>query len=796
MRGVRTLALPILPLVLASCGQPEPRASSTAPPPPLRAAAGPAAPPPADPLDLDFEAPLDPAVWSTQQPESAEIDHSVAHGGSGSLRVRSLPGTGDYREARAVLPIERVRGHRIRLAGWARTREVTGWWAGMWCRVDGPEHVAWGRANTFDRGLVGTTDWTQVALEIAVPPSAVEVTFGAVVVGTGELWLDDVALEIGAAITEEQYRSAVAVDGTVIDADRHPLAGMTVRATMSTDDRPVLVGASTVTASDGRFHLELPAGGYALAATSATIAAGVLASLTVERLQPVSRVELIAGGPGRTVSGRVLDLHGRPVAGALGGALRFAPDPSDALLLVTADAHGDYRIVLPPGRYAPLSLGDNGLRIARSPVEISRDRRIDVTLARRAELAEPAPPAVQAWLRTAAVPLTTVEAGHGFDDLAPLARMIGRARLVALGEATHGTREFSQMKHRVLEYLVGRLGFSVFLMEDGFGEAAAVDDYIVSGKGDARSALRSGVYRIWNTEEVLAMVEWMRAWNADPAHTTKLRFYGIDVQNPSAALSAALAYLDRVDPATAARARDQLSPLREFLRRSDYGKLPAAARTALHDGIRGVLARFDAERAAWSKATSPREWLIARKAVDVLRQNAAYFAPPAGELAADARDKGMAENAAWVLEQAEPGARAVLWAHNGHISRAGYDGVVSVGQRLAARYPRDYVAFGFVWNQGGFGAVERGGPWAHAVGPEAAGGLGATFASLRLPIAAFDLRSAPRGEVAAWFAAPHLAREIGALFTTEEHMDSVTRLSACFDAVIFVDRTAAARALW
>src|SRR6185295_11409594 len=138
----------------------------------------------------------------------------------------------------------------------------------------------------------------------------------------------------------------------------------------------------------------------------------------------------------------------------------------------------------------------------------------------------------------------------------------------------------------------------------------------------------------------------------------------------------------------------------------------------------------------------------------------------------------------------------VLWAHNAHISRAGYNGVMSVGQRLAARYPRDYVTFGFVWNQGGFGAVERGGPWAHEVGPEAVGGLGATFASLGLPIAAIDLRTAPRGEVASWFAAPHRTREIGALFTTEDHMDSTTRLSACFDAVIFIDRTTAARTLW
>ena len=66
------------------------------------------------------------------------------------------------------------------------------------------------------------------------------------------------------------------------------------------------------------------------------------------------------------------------------------------------------------------------------------------------------------WLRQHAIPLKTVEAGCGFDDLQPLKPVIGSARIVALGEATHGTREFFQLKHRLLEFLVTEMDFTTF----------------------------------------------------------------------------------------------------------------------------------------------------------------------------------------------------------------------------------------------------------------------------------------------------------------------------------------------
>ena len=110
-----------------------------------------------------------------------------------------------------------------------------------------------------------------------------------------------------------------------------------------------------------------------------------------------------------------------------------------------------------------------------------------------------------AWAKKHAVPIKTVEAGQGFDDLQPLKRIIGEARLVGVGEATHGTREFFQFKHRMFEFLVQEMGFTAFAMETDFARAIKLNDYVLGGAGDAFALVRWMGYWIWDTEEVVAV---------------------------------------------------------------------------------------------------------------------------------------------------------------------------------------------------------------------------------------------------------------------------------------------------
>jgi erythromycin esterase-like protein len=137
---------------------------------------------------------------------------------------------------------------------------------------------------------------------------------------------------------------------------------------------------------------------------------------------------------------------------------------------------------------------------------------------------ESASPAVISALQSDAIRLESVQAGSGFADLEPLKKILEGKRIVALGEATHGTREFFQMKHRMLEFLVREMGYQNFGMEISAESAQVINRYITTGEGDPAKALAWP----WSTREVLDMIEWMRAYNADPGAPFQLTFYGID----------------------------------------------------------------------------------------------------------------------------------------------------------------------------------------------------------------------------------------------------------------------------
>ncbi len=156
----------------------------------------------------------------------------------------------------------------------------------------------------------------------------------------------------------------------------------------------------------------------------------------------------------------------------------------------------------------------------------------------------------RAWVREHAVPLKTAEAGHGFEDMQALKKMVGDARVVSLGEATHGTREFFQLKHRMLEFLAIEMGFTIFSMEANMPEAYRLNEYVLTGKGDPAALLKGMHFWTWDTQEVLAMIEWMRAFNA--SGKGRVEFTGFDMQTPEVAMKNVERFVAEREPGYAA----------------------------------------------------------------------------------------------------------------------------------------------------------------------------------------------------------------------------------------------------
>jgi len=585
------------------------------------------------------------------------------------------------------------------------------------------------------------------------------------------------------------------IEGTVSTADGGSLANALVAVVPENDgisEEQTRAAAFAHTGPDGRFLVAaVRPGSYSLTCTAAGHVAAIETSLVVKAGTPLRGVRLRAGKNGLTLGGTIRSTSGEPIPGAELRAIRYSDFLGD-VFFAFADSAGRFTVELPTAKYMLLAVAPG-----REPATKREQQTEDRALAFRLPPAYPAGPApeeVVEWFRRTAVPLRTAEAGHGFSDLRPLREWIGDARVVALGEATHGTREFFQLKHRMLEFLVSEMGFNVFAIEATMPEGFDVNEYVLTGRGDPAKALSGLYFWTWNTEEVLEMIRWMRRYNADPHHPRKVKFYGFDMQVAPRAVKTAISYLRRVDPEEANRAEKSLAVLADPYRVSGLWRMSASEKTALAQAAADLVQRMDSRKSEYARVTGARDWAIARQHARVAAQYMELSAGGSGPI----RDKAMAENIAWILEHEGPDAKVVLWAHNGHVSTS--EDANGMGFELRRALGDRMVVFGFSFNQGSFQSVEFGGRerglMTFSVPPAPPGSVDETLARTGHAIAAFDLRRAPRtGPVADWLSAPHLARSIGAGFQDSLPQAYFLRsiLPENYDALLFVERTTAAR---
>ncbi|MGH7540920.1 MAG: erythromycin esterase family protein [Gemmatimonadota bacterium] len=387
------------------------------------------------------------------------------------------------------------------------------------------------------------------------------------------------------------------------------------------------------------------------------------------------------------------------------------------------------------------------------------------------------------------------------EDLEPFGRIVGDARVVALGEATHGTSEFFRAKHRLTRYLVERLGFRVFLIEANQLPVERINEYVAGGPGEAADVMRT-MFAVWNTVEVRDLIEWMRAHNARHPER-RVAFVGFDMQDPSAPIDSLDATLGTLAPELAGRVRALHADFREAWRQGPYPQATEERRREwMEDGeeawrlVSEVRPRLlDAAREAGDSTAV--EWAVQN--ANVVRQ----AARTAFTQDIPTRDSAMASNILWTLERRFPGARAVVWAHDAHISRgedAVYDyyGGGSMGGVLSRALGDDYRAIGLLTYGGAYTGYLGGRTLQVPLFPAPVGSVEEALhriaAERTAPILLADLREASAEPEGAWLLEPRPIRLLG--YAAEDwgfaYPIAVARQ---FDAVLFVDESTASRLL-
>lgn len=417
-------------------------------------------------------------------------------------------------------------------------------------------------------------------------------------------------------------------------------------------------------------------------------------------------------------------------------------------------------------------------------------------------------------LRREAHPVT---GDHG--DYDALLERIGDARIVLLGEASHGTHEFYRERMRITQRLIAEHGFTAIAIEGDWPDAYRVGRYIRGAREDtdAEEALR-GFRRfptwMWRNADVLDLVGWLRAHN-DGLHPTASRigFYGLDLYSLNASIEAVITYLDGQDPAAAQRARKRYECLQPYAsdsaaygqavllgvgepcRRRVLEELVELRRQAgsylQHDGVAAEDERFYAEQNA-----------------TVIANAEEYYRTMFGDRAGswNLRDRHMADTLDHLLAHLDRhGAetRVVVWAHNSHVGDAratemSQRGELNIGQLMRERHGRDVVNVGFTTFTGTVTAADDWGGDARRkrIRVPPSDSYEALLHAVGLP--AFLLCPLTEGAAGRTLADPRLERAIGVIYRPEterqSHLFSASA-SRQFDALVHLDETRAVEPL-
>jgi len=417
-------------------------------------------------------------------------------------------------------------------------------------------------------------------------------------------------------------------------------------------------------------------------------------------------------------------------------------------------------------------------------------------------------------IRETAHPLTGAT-----TDYDPLMNLIGDARFVLLGEASHGTHEFYQARAEITKRLITEKGFVAVAVEADWPDAYRVNRYVRGLNDDptARDAL-AGFKRfpiwMWRNTDVLDFIEWLRAHNTGlPPDARKTGFYGLDLYSLHASIEAVISYLEKVDPEAAKRARYRYSCFEHFGEDTQaYGYAAGFNLSkSCEDEVVAQLIELQQHTADYAKRdgwVAEDEFFYAEQNARLAKDAEEYYRTMfSGRVSSwNLRDRHMTETLEALvahLDREGGGTKVVVWAHNSHVGDAratsmGSEGELNIGQLVRERHGRETVLVGFSTYTGTVTAAsDWGAPLERKrVRPALPGSYEALFHQVGL--SNFLLPSPNDSQAANALRGPRLERAIGVIYLPRTERVSHyfhARLPEQFDAVLHFDETRAVEPL-
>jgi len=295
---------------------------------------------------------------------------------------------------------------------------------------------------------------------------------------------------------------------------------------------------------------------------------------------------------------------------------------------------------------------------------------------------------------------------------------IGDARVVLLGESTHGTSEFYRLRARITEALVARKGFNILALEADWPDAAAIDQRV---RSRPTTPLREPMFSrfpswMWRNREMGALVDWIERRNKAVAEpVARVSVHGLDIYSLNNSIGAVLDYLDRVDPLAARRARELYACFTPWERDpATYGRAVVSGNL---DGCEreavSTLKSLLEERLRYSRNDGDAFFDAARNATVVSEAERYYRSMYRGARESwNLRDRHMYETLLAILEHRGPDSKAVIWAHNSHIGNAtatemATHGELNLGQLVREKFADRCYAVGFGTDRGTVAAASN-----------------------------------------------------------------------------------------